>query len=72
MLCATVDAVGASIETPVEVTCNRSIDLPDDDVVKTAAVPWIARLDSISFITQRLEGSLPDVRFMFRCDSLPE
>ena len=29
----TVDAVGASIETPVEVTCNRSIDLPDDEAV---------------------------------------
>ena len=36
----TVDAVGASIETPVEVTCDRSIDLPDDEaVVKTAAGP---------------------------------
>ena len=36
----TIDAVGASIETPVEVTCDRSIDLPDDEaVVKTAAAP---------------------------------
>ena len=39
----TVDAVGASIETPVEVTCDRSIDLPDDEaVVKTAAVPSVS------------------------------
>ena len=39
----TVDAVGASIETPVEVTCDRSIDLPDDEaVVKTAAVPLVS------------------------------
>ena len=36
----TVDAVGASIEMSVEVTCDRSIDLPDDEaVVKTAAGP---------------------------------
>ena len=39
----TVDAVCASIETPVEVTCDRSIDLPDDEaVVKTAAVPLVS------------------------------
>ena len=39
----TVDAVGASIETPVEVTCDRSIDLPDDEaVVKTAAAPSVS------------------------------
>ena len=39
----TVDAVGASIETSVEVTCDRSIDLPDDEaVVKTAAVPSVS------------------------------
>ena len=39
----TVDAVGASIEMSVEVTCDRSIDLPDDEaVVKTAAVPSVS------------------------------
>ena len=39
----TIDAVGASIETPVEVTCDRSIDLPDDEaVVKTAAAPLVS------------------------------
>ena len=39
----TVDAVGASIETSVEVTCDRSIDLPDDEaVVKTAAEPSVS------------------------------
>ena len=39
----TVDAVGASIETSVEVTCNRSIDLPADEaVVKTAAEPSVS------------------------------
>ena len=39
----TVDAVGASIETSVEVTCDRSIDLPDDEaVVKTAAAPSVS------------------------------
>ena len=55
----TVDAVGASIETPVEVTCDRSIDLPDDEaVVKTAAVPS-ASPDWIDLIHNRYALRVP-------------
>ena len=39
----TVDALGASIETLVEVTCDRSIDKDEDETaVKTAAVPSVS------------------------------
>ena len=61
----TVDAVGASIETPVEVTCNRSIDLPDDEaVVKTAAVPS-ASPDWIDLIHNRYALRVPAGRSVY-------
>ena len=61
----TVDAVGASIETPVEVTCDRSIDLPDDEaVVKTAAVPS-ASPDWIDLIHNRYALRVPAGRSVY-------
>ena len=61
----TVDAVGASIETAVEVTCNRSIDLPDDEaVVKTAAVPS-ASPDWIDLIHNRYALRVPTGRSVY-------
>ena len=61
----TVDAVGASIETPVEVTCDRSIDLPDDEaVVKTAAVPS-ASPDWIDLIHNRYALRAPAGRSVY-------
>ena len=55
----TVDAVGASIEMSVEVTCDRSIDLPDDEaVVKTAAVPSVSP-DWINLTSNRYALRVP-------------
>ena len=61
----TIDAVGASIETPVEVTCDRSIDLPDDEaVVKTAAAPS-ASPDWIDLIHNRYALRVPAGRSVY-------
>ena len=61
----TVSAVGASIEMPVEVTCNRSIDLPDDEaVVKTAAVPS-ASPDWIDLVHNRYALRVPAGRSVY-------
>ena len=61
----TVDAVGASIETPVEVTCDRSIDLPDDEaVVKTAAAPLMSP-DWIDLTSNRYALRVPAGRSVY-------
>ena len=61
----TVDAVGASIEMSVEVTCDRSIDLPDDEaVVKTAAVPSVSP-DWINLNSNRYALRVPAGRSVY-------